>query len=314
MPHLDDGLIQELLDGEVPSSDLAPIQAHLAECAACAVRLEAAREFAGEADQLLGLLDEEAERSPAAAVVPDIAPPRRVATWPRNLAWAASLVLAVGLGYTARGGMSPSVVSPATSSMSNAPQAEVTTPRPDAVAADRAVEPPATPARDQARAEEPAPRQLVPAAPLATQESRRDVDALAASGAGAREREAGRATGIAAPAPAANALAPARQEAALGEVARRSAMADEAVAAKAVAQVTATADSTGTPQGPLFLITGMEPVRFDIGETEVRVVYRHVDGEVHLVQRRVGSQVAWHLEVPAGFPADTLAALGGRVR
>ena len=98
MSHLDDGLIQELVDGEVSSRDLPPIQAHLASCAACTARLAEARELAGEADTMLGWLDEEIASTGAVAPAPDIAPQPRVATWPRNLAWAASLVLAVGLG------------------------------------------------------------------------------------------------------------------------------------------------------------------------------------------------------------------------
>ncbi|HQW65676.1 MAG TPA: hypothetical protein PLJ23_01485 [Gemmatimonadales bacterium] len=100
--HLDDGTIQELLDGEVPSTVLPPLQAHLAACAECRARLELARAMMAEADELIELLDE-----PAAPVqAPPVAlPAPRAASrpWVRQLAWAASVVVAVGAGWYARG-------------------------------------------------------------------------------------------------------------------------------------------------------------------------------------------------------------------
>jgi len=100
--HLDDGTIQELLDGEVPSTALPPLQAHLAGCAECRARLELARAMMAESDDLIELLDEPA----APAQAPTVAfPARRAASrpWIRRLAWAASVVVAVGAGWYARG-------------------------------------------------------------------------------------------------------------------------------------------------------------------------------------------------------------------
>jgi len=100
--HLDDGTIQELLDGEVPSTALPPLQAHLAGCAECRARLELARAMMAESDDLIELLDEPA---PPVQAAPVALPARRAAArpWVRQLAWAASVVVAVGAGWYARG-------------------------------------------------------------------------------------------------------------------------------------------------------------------------------------------------------------------
>ena len=99
MQHLDDGVIQEMIDGEIASRDLPPLQAHLASCDACRARLEAARMAASEADELLLMLD---EVEPSAPVASPVVVPITRPHWSRNLAWAASLMLAVGLGYAGR--------------------------------------------------------------------------------------------------------------------------------------------------------------------------------------------------------------------
>jgi hypothetical protein len=100
--HLDDGTIQELLDGEVPSTALPPLQAHLAGCAECRARLELARAMMAEADELIELLD--APATPAQPTPVAVPAPRAASRpWIRRLAWAASLVIAVGAGWYARG-------------------------------------------------------------------------------------------------------------------------------------------------------------------------------------------------------------------
>ena len=54
MSHLDEGTLHALLDGELGSTELMEIEAHLAGCAACSTRLRTAREFLQEADRLVG--------------------------------------------------------------------------------------------------------------------------------------------------------------------------------------------------------------------------------------------------------------------
>ncbi|MGD9523579.1 MAG: hypothetical protein AB7N73_04735 [Gemmatimonadales bacterium] len=328
MSHLDDGLIQELIDGEVPSHDLPPIQAHLASCATCTARLEEARELAGEADTMLGWLDEEIASTGAVAPAPDIAPQPRVATWPRNLAWAASLVLAVGLGYTARGGMVSPPSSPTTTLDRGATTEQVTQPTEARPAGEnRPTERASAPAssENQIAAE---PQAASPTPEVSAEEvprsARRDADASPvppaanlgrAAPAASSPAAAANPAGLGAPSPArAEREAPRQRLLAADEASGDARMAGAREVAKAASSPVRTADSTGTPAGPLFLISGMDPVRFDISDTEARVVYRHADGEVQLVQRRLGEQVTWHLEAPAGFPAESLAALAGRVR
>jgi hypothetical protein len=54
MSHLDEGTLHALLDGELGSTELMEIEAHLAGCSACSTRLRTAREFLEEADRLVG--------------------------------------------------------------------------------------------------------------------------------------------------------------------------------------------------------------------------------------------------------------------
>ena len=97
MQHLDDGLLHALVDGEVPSTELGPIQAHLDGCAECRIRLDEARSMAGESNALIELIEVPAAREVSPAAAPRSRRP--AVTWLRPLGLAASLALAVGLGY-----------------------------------------------------------------------------------------------------------------------------------------------------------------------------------------------------------------------
>ncbi len=314
MPHLDDGLIHELLDGEVPSDRLPPIQAHLASCAACQARLDEERELMAESDQLIEALDDVSVATPA--LLPDIAPaPRRAAEWPRQLAWAASLALAVGLGYTAGGGLrAPDTVvdgltapSATTSSLDDRSA--------EAVAEEPAGPPPvasqAVPARERGTAATGVAGAGAAAPTAAPPQAAAERAAVAVDSMARRERadearrDAALAPGRSEPVAQANRLAAARELVSEQDVAAKAALAaDREVAGVAV----------GVPEGPLWRIVGTEPLRTEYAGDAVRLVYRHSLGEVVLVQRRVGTEMGWRLEVPPGFPADSLSALQGRVR
>jgi hypothetical protein len=137
MAHVDDGQLNALLDGELPAEALREVEAHVATCAECARRLDEARAFLSEAGELLAVLTpppRAAEPIPPVATAPRIAktskeiavsvdgrtamtpairpvfphevPPlsaRRSWQLPdlEKLAWAASLVLCLGVGYLA---------------------------------------------------------------------------------------------------------------------------------------------------------------------------------------------------------------------
>ena len=48
MSHLDEGTLHAMLDGELEPNDVAEIQAHLASCSSCGLRLREVREFLDE--------------------------------------------------------------------------------------------------------------------------------------------------------------------------------------------------------------------------------------------------------------------------
>jgi len=96
MSHVDDGALHAYLDGELTPVERVQLEAHIAECPACRTRLEEERALVARAGQLLSL----------AQPVERPAPPMHQLRRPRlawrlrvPIAWAASVVLAVGLGY-----------------------------------------------------------------------------------------------------------------------------------------------------------------------------------------------------------------------
>jgi len=101
--HPDDGVLHALLDGEIRAAELPAIEAHLRSCATCVARLEEARSFRDEAERLVGEIELPAPELPiqATGVAARPLPPRRVHL--RPLAYAATLLAALGLGYGARG-------------------------------------------------------------------------------------------------------------------------------------------------------------------------------------------------------------------
>ena len=57
MSHLDEGTLHAMLDGELEPNDVAEIQAHLASCSSCGLRLREVREFLDEADRLIASVE-----------------------------------------------------------------------------------------------------------------------------------------------------------------------------------------------------------------------------------------------------------------
>ncbi len=57
MSHLDEGTLHAMLDGELEPNDVAEIQAHLASCSSCGLRLREVREFLDEADRLIATVE-----------------------------------------------------------------------------------------------------------------------------------------------------------------------------------------------------------------------------------------------------------------
>lgn len=99
MSHADEGTLHAYLDGELTTVEAAGLEAHLDGCVPCRARLEEARALIERAQGILG----------RAAPQPRLASGRTGARpLPRwlPLAWAASVLLALGAGWVARGGPS----------------------------------------------------------------------------------------------------------------------------------------------------------------------------------------------------------------
>lgn len=77
MSHLDEGTLHALLDGELDLHEVKEIQAHIGSCAACGSRLREVKEFHGESDRLVGVLEVPAapsRRTAVAAEAPEAEP------------------------------------------------------------------------------------------------------------------------------------------------------------------------------------------------------------------------------------------------
>lgn len=98
MSHLDEGQLNALLDGELAETERKTAEAHLESCAECRREYAEARALMAGADDLIAAVDLPTRSGPPAAV-----PKARPGTfrW-RNVAWAASILCAVGLGWLAR--------------------------------------------------------------------------------------------------------------------------------------------------------------------------------------------------------------------
>jgi len=326
MPHLDEGMIHALLDGEIPSAELPPIQAHLGACAECRARLAKEQELLETSDRLIDLIEVPAASSGGGAKGTTMV--RRM--WPRNLAWAATLVLAVGLGYSARGSMpagqlrEPSAPELPARALGPAASAETApalldAPR-DAAKMRPSSPPPAAPPRSERRgavvlrdkAQEAATRErsvakdsagvanLAAAAPLA-----RKVDSIARPPA--------------APSPTVGQLTPPRRlgdpQLRLDEVVVTGVMEGRVAGAKLTTIMPITfPDAVRKLDGSLRLIEGLIPERLESLGNAVRVVYATGFGELVLSQQLEDGKLRYTLIAPRGLPADSLEKLRARVR
>lgn len=96
MPHVDEGLLHAYLDGELSPVERTRVDEHLTGCLACRTRLDEERQLIERASKLLGF----------AAPVERPAPPLHQLERPKvwwhvrmPLAWAATVILAIGLGW-----------------------------------------------------------------------------------------------------------------------------------------------------------------------------------------------------------------------
>jgi hypothetical protein len=102
MSHLDEGQLTLLLDRALDPAEQAEAERHLAACAECRRRYAEVQDLAGEADRLIATVEPEPRLHPTLPARP--AAPRR-AGWERwrPYAWAATVLLAAGLGWYSSG-------------------------------------------------------------------------------------------------------------------------------------------------------------------------------------------------------------------
>jgi len=104
MSHVDDGTLHAYLDGELSPAEAQGVEAHVAQCPGCRGRLEEERALTTRAAELLALAaPPDRELPPFRAG--DVRPPIRLWWQVRlPLAWAATVLLALGIGtYLGRG-------------------------------------------------------------------------------------------------------------------------------------------------------------------------------------------------------------------
>ena len=100
MSHVDEGTLHAYLDGELAPVERERVDVHLKGCPACQARLADERAIIERAGRLLGMAT-----PPERAMPPlhQLRQPRLTWRLRRPLAWVATLIMAVGLGWFARG-------------------------------------------------------------------------------------------------------------------------------------------------------------------------------------------------------------------
>lgn len=152
MPHVDEGQLHAWLDGAYPAGDreLLLIRTHMQECADCRNLLEQERTIRERAGEILNFANPVADDPPSFEQLST----RQRAVHPRRsrnggyarLAWAATVVLALGAGWLARGIMpQPEVLDSAVMARESVPSAGNAGIAAEAAYSAAATEPPAAP-------------------------------------------------------------------------------------------------------------------------------------------------------------------------
>jgi Putative zinc-finger len=326
MSHLDEGQLAALLDNELEPGEKLAVEAHLASCAECRAVWDDTRSFAAEADRLVAAVElppKPLAMPRSSAAVPRDSPlpsARRPVPW-KALAWAASVMLAVGLGYSMR---SVSRYGTDSARLPGSIDSGMFTARADKVVAP----PPEAPAPPSVRAGQPA--RGAPA------EAEKQSEPLASRLDKGSTGQSGNLARAAAPASAPSGAAPAATDRERASDALNARPADTPSAARGLAapvgatfQEVDMAMAVRSLAGSIRLVDGLEPQRvlagpgtlFAGGDPEqqtIRVVYLDPPGrELWLDQQRTGVALESRGAHPAAglLPGDTVIVTpsgGGR--
>ena len=300
MSHVDDGTLHAYLDGELTPVERARLEGHVAECAACRNRLDEERALVERASGLLGL----AQPPERAAPPPPLHQLRRPSVvWRLRVpvAWAATVLLALGIGYSVgdRRDMRPA---PEPVSMRSADSSAalpldrlgyISTPAPRLARAPRAQSPAQTGplAAGERKETEREPHMVVDGAPFAARRESVSYGAAAANGViTIRTRDTGAAN--AAPAPAADSVH-ATARAALPQRALEALQEGSVRTSNAIVQrddARRALVATQWPiirRGPARQILGAEPM--GVPGLAIRNIRRSPTGEVVLVEQAIDS-------------------------
>lgn len=304
MSHLDEGLLTALLDNELAPAERLAAETHLGECADCRRLLEEVKAVASEADGLVEAVQLPVRRAPADAAN---APTRRSrwksSRW-RVLAWAASVTLALGLGWMASDLRQPhSPVAGPGESAAAAPSAAVMMER---------LRDSAKPAAAPPVAANPERLARQSASPEAAREDRRTLPAADAAKGGAAKvtgnvvaTEADRLAEMGAP--AANAPAPAAPAIAPAEMSARALSTAQASGFRQVGME----EAVRTLSGSIRLVDGLRPRSIlispgrsapgaDASMDVVRVVYEDPPGRELWLDQQRPADAEGRAKTPAG--------------
>jgi hypothetical protein len=377
MQHLEDGYLHEIADGEVPSADLVAVREHLDACESCRARLDQARMEAETARELVELIDVPEPVIPGAIAEGSVAmfaplrmrevsfdastgnlnapePPRQETPrqkglrWVRPLAWAASLVLAAGIGYMGRSqvdGLLSTPVEPTSIGRIDAAPLEFPAPtaQPESIESDALVRDALNRRQDAAAAAPPAENPRSEPAPPARQNAavaraeeeqagkrRAGLDTVArldevvATKAAEKKVESTDAVTKQPESIRERVANDARDQATQLRVNRAQPAAPPVAGASAESRLMAKSAADAAPTiisfpravellgGRIKLIEGMVPARLEAVGRTVRVIYIIDEGALVLAQVAATDTLHWNLSGP--LAADSLASLQRRIK
>ena len=367
MQHLEDGYLHEIADGEVPSADLVAVREHLDACESCRARLDQARMEAERARELVELIDVPEPVMPGAVAEGSMAmfapmrmrevsfdaltgslnapePPRQETPrqkgfrWGRPLAWAASLVLAAGIGYMGRSqvdGLLSTPVEPTSIGRIDAAPLEFPAPpaQPESIESDAVVRDALNRRQDAPRSEPAPPARQNAAVSRADEEQagkrRAGLDTAArldevVAKAAEKKIESTDATTKQPESFRERAANDARDQATQLRVNRPQPAAPPVAGASAESRLMAKSAADAAPTiisfpravellgGRIKLIEGMVPARLEAVGRTVRVIYIIDEGALVLAQVAATDTLHWNLSGP--LAADSLATLQRRIK